>query len=91
MEEYDFTDLTLQEVDSVIQSWICEPMPPYDSYLFNFRLLRVEDKVLIFEKFHHLIADGYAVALCARSQEKIYQELLDGRTNFEDDQAGQMT
>ena len=86
MEEYDFTDLTLQEVDSVMQSWICEPMPPYDSYLFNFRLLRVEDKVLIFEKFHHLIADGYAVALCARSQEKIYQELLDGRTNFEDDQ-----
>ncbi len=86
MEEYDFTELSLEEVDSIIQSWMCEPMPLYDSYLFDFRLLHMQDKIILFEKFHHLIVDGYAVALCARRQEKIYEELLDGRISFQSEE-----
>lgn len=86
MKEYDFTNLTEQEVHAVIQRWMCEPMPLYDSYLFDFRLLRVPGKIILFEKFHHLIVDGYGVALCARRQEEIYEELLCGKTKFEDDE-----
>lgn len=58
MKEYDFTGLEEEEAYDVIQSWMREPFLLYDSYLFDFRLLRLKEKTIIFEKFHHLIADG---------------------------------
>lgn len=87
MPEYDFREMGQAEVDEQIQSWICEPMPLYDSPLFDFRLLRLADRTVIFEKFHHLIADGYAVNLCARCQEKIYGRLQAGETAFETEES----
>lgn len=44
MPEYDFREMGQAEVDEQIQSWICEPMPLYDSPLFDFRLLRLADQ-----------------------------------------------
>lgn len=87
MPEHDFREMGQAEVDEQIQSWICEPMPLYDSPLFDFRLLRLADRTVIFEKFHHLIADGYAVNLCARCQEQIYERLQAGETEFETDES----
>lgn len=86
MEEYDLTDLTENETDALIRRWICEPFSLYDAYLFDFRLLRLRDKTVIFEKFHHLIADGYAVSLCAKYQEKIYEQLEAGESEFATDE-----
>ncbi len=85
MKEYDFTNLAAEEIHDRIQGWICEPFSIYDSYLFDFRLLRLQGKILIFEKFHHLIADGYTVALCARRQEQIYEQLLAGKADVKTD------
>lgn len=86
MKEYDFSGLTETETDAIIQNWICEPFSLYDNYLFDFRLLYLSGKTVIFEKFHHLIADGYTVSLCAKYQEKIYEQLLSGKTDFETDE-----
>ena len=85
MKEYDFTGLEEEEVYDVIQSWMCEPFLLYDSYLFDFRLLRLKEKTIIFEKFHHFIADGYTVALCAKYQEQIYERLLEGKADGKTD------
>lgn len=86
MKEYDFSGLREKETDAIVQEWICEPFPLYDSYLFDFRLLHVQGKIVVFQKFHHLIADGYSVALCAKYQERIYEQLLEGKTDFEIDE-----
>lgn len=85
MDEYNFSDKDEKQIDSIIHNWICEPFDIYNGYLFDFRLLVLKDKVIIFEKFHHMIADGYAVSLCAKFQEKIYEELENGKTEFEKD------
>lgn len=87
MPEHDFRNMERAEADEQIRSMICEPMPLYDSPLFEFRLLKLADRTVIFEKFHHLIADGYAVNLCARCQEQIYEELQAGKTEFETDES----
>lgn len=87
MPEHDFRSMGRAEADEQIRSMICEPMPLYDSPLFDFRLLRLADRTVIFEKFHHLIADGYAVNLCARCQEQIYERLQAGETEFETDES----
>lgn len=86
MEEYDLRGKSSAETDAQIHRWMCEPFAVYDSPLFDFRLLRLDGRVVLFEKLHHLIVDGYGVALCARTQERIYQELLDGQTEFETDE-----
>lgn len=85
MEVYDFRELTEEETDRKIKEWICMPFDLYGGYLFDFRILKLRDKTVIFEKFHHLIADGYSVALCAKIQEKIYEQLENGKTDFETD------
>ena len=82
MDEYDLTGRTEAEADELIHKWICEPFAIYDSYLFDFRLMHFKNKTVIFEKFHHLIADGYAVSLCAKVQEKIYKQLEAGEPDF---------
>lgn len=87
MQEYDFRGIKRLDVDVQIRNWICEPMPLYDSPLFDFRLLKLEDKTVIFAKFHHLIVDGYAVALSAKCQEKIYESLAAGETEFAADES----
>lgn len=87
MPEYDFRGMERAQVDAQIRRWICEPFVLYDSPLYDFRLLRLDDKAVIFGKFHHLIADGYAVALCAKCQEKIYEKLQAGETEFETDES----
>lgn len=90
MKEYDFSDRTKEQTDAMIQKWICEPFSLYDTYLFDFRLIYVQGKILIFQKFHHCIADGYSVLLCAKYQEKIYEQLVSGQTDFEIDERYRM-
>lgn len=85
MEEYDMTGKDKEDIDRTISEWISEPFNIYDEYLFDFRLLILDNRVIIFEKFHHLIADGYSIALCAREQERIYIELENGQIEFAKD------
>lgn len=86
-EEYDFRGMKRSDVDVQIREWICEPMPLYDRPLFDFRILKMDDKNVIYAKFHHLIMDGYAVALAAKCQERIYERLAAGETEFAADES----
>lgn len=90
MKEYDFSEQTKEQRDAMMQKWICEPFSLYDTYLFDIRLVYVQGKILIFEKFHHCIADGYSVSLFAKYQEKIYEQLASGQTDFEIDERYRM-
>lgn len=87
MQEYDLLDMEQAEIDVLIRGWICEPFELYRSPLFDFRLLKLKDKSVVFEKFHHVIADGYAVSLCAKAQEQIYESLQAGETVFDTDES----
>lgn len=84
-EVCDYTELTTKEADVKIEEMICEPFDIYNSYLFDFKILKLSDKTVVFEKFHHIIADGYSVALCAKIQEKIYEQIKSGMADFETD------
>lgn len=81
----DYTHLSNEEADRIIYDMICTPFELYGGYMFEFKVLKLRDKTVVFEKFHHIIADGYSVALCAKFQEKIYEQIENGVSEFETD------
>ena len=74
-----------EEMASVVQQWMCEPFHIYDEHLFEFRILCLRDENVVYGKFHHLIADSYAISLVVKIIEKIYEDLEKGIETFKTD------
>ena len=70
-EIYDCRKSDREEMASAVQQWMCEPFHIYDEHLFEFRILCLRDENVVYGKFHHLIADSYAISLVVKVIEKI--------------------
>ena len=84
-EIYDCRKSDREEMASAVQQWMCEPFHIYDEHLFEFRILCLRDENVVYGKFHHLIADSYAISLVVKVIEKIYEDLEKGIETFETD------
>lgn len=84
-EIYDCRKSDREEMASAVQQWMCEPFHIYDEHLFEFRILCLRDENVVYGKFHHLIADSYAISLVVKIIEKIYEDLEKGIETFETD------
>ena len=84
-EIYDCRKSDREEMASVVQQWMCEPFHIYDEHLFEFRILCLRDENVVYGKFHHLIADSYAISLVVKVIEKIYEDLEKGIETFKTD------
>lgn len=75
---FDFREKSTDKTEAVIRDWICMPFALYDSYLFEFAILRTKESAEVFGRFHHLITDSYALSLFAKEVEQIYEKLESG-------------
>ena len=62
---------------SAVQQWMCEPFHIYDEHLFEFRILCLRDENVVYGKFHHLIADSYAISLVVKIIDRRFLEKVE--------------
>ncbi|MCP4978179.1 MAG: non-ribosomal peptide synthetase, partial [Maribacter sp.] len=64
-----------------MQQQFVQPFDLYENPLFDFALLKIDENCFFwFQKYHHLIVDGWGISLINQSIAKIYTQLLDGQT-----------
>ncbi|MCP4414852.1 MAG: hypothetical protein GY808_20020, partial [Gammaproteobacteria bacterium] len=64
-----------------MQQQFVQPFDLYENPLFDFALLKIDENCFFwFQKYHHLIVDGWGISLINQSIEKIYTQLIDGQT-----------
>jgi amino acid adenylation domain-containing protein/non-ribosomal peptide synthase protein (TIGR01720 family) len=82
----DYHDFSEPENTSVALAWMkqafIKPFQLYNNYLFQFALLKTSDECYYwFNKYHHLIVDGWTRALIARRVASAYNAILAGPAN----------
>lgn len=77
---YDFSQSSLEGLESWEEAFTREVMPLLDSPLYRFVLLRTgENSGGLVIKMHHLISDGWTQVLLCNRIGQVYQDLLAGK------------
>ena len=77
---YDFSQSSLEGMESWEEAFTREVMPLLDAPLYRFVLLRTgENSGGLVIKMHHLISDGWTQVLLCNRIGQVYQDLLSGR------------
>jgi len=77
---YDFSDK--KNAMSFALEWMqgefVKPFELYDKHLFHFALIKVSDDCLCwFQKYHHLITDGWGISLIVQRVARAYNDIID--------------
>lgn len=70
MERVDLSHMTEEEFKHTMEEWMAIPFSLYDAPLYSFCYIDRGEHTVIFEKYHHLIADGAAIVNSLLCQEK---------------------
>ncbi len=73
---YDFSDVDDDKVKTILSEWMSEPLYDINKYLYDIRMVHMKSSLCIFVKAHHLIADGFSVALFTKKITEIYKDIL---------------
>ncbi len=84
MPEYDFSGYDEDAIYNILSGWMEEPLYKTDGYLYDIRIVH-GDYAGIFVKVHHLTGDGYSVALFTKKITQMYDMMLSGGYDVEDD------
>ena len=85
MPEYDFSDYDEEKEKGILSGWMEEPLYDTDKHLFDIRMVRKAYFTGIFVKVHHLIADGFSVALFTKKMTEIHNDILSGCYEYSED------
>lgn len=66
IDEYDFTDKDENAVSEILKEWMDESLFGRDKFLFDIRLVKTSSGNGLFVKVHHIIGDGFSVAIFTR-------------------------
>ena len=81
MSSHDFSgsEEALQNAKDYMQAEFVKPFGLYDAPLFKFELIKVSDSCYLwFQKYHHLITDGWGISLIVQRVARAYNEIIEG-------------
>lgn len=76
-EEISVETLSEETVKAITDEWMQTPFA-LDGKLYDFRILQTEDKVGMYIKLHHLIADAWTMSLVVSKIMEYYEKLENG-------------
>lgn len=78
-EIYDFADKDQSHRNEIYQEWMDELLFANNTYLFDVKVVICKEYNALFVKAHHIIGDGFSVALFAGKLEEVYDKMMLGQ------------
>ncbi len=83
-EKIDVVTLQENEYKEIANSWMREPFD-ISKKLYQFKIVKIENRIAIFIKLHHLVSDAWGTILVASKIIEYYKKLINNIEISEDD------